>query len=65
VGRFEQIAEGVNTIRERSGVALEVGQMNATSIAPPGDPREGLPEAVRDRLAKMYAEDFERFGYEV
>jgi hypothetical protein len=65
VGRFEQIDEGMNTVRERSRAPLEIGQLNATGSSAGRDPREGLPEALRARLAQFYKEDFERFGYEM
>lgn len=65
VGRFEKLAEGMETVRERSRVALDVGQLNATGSETGRDPRESLPEGLRARLAQFYREDFERFGYEV
>ncbi len=65
VGQIEQLDQGMAEVKKRSGVDLELSRLNVTEGATVRDPRESLSEDLRQRLARLYAEDFRLFGYEV
>ena len=63
IGRMENMAEGLAEIAARTGARLDPPRLNVTVGTPDRDLRKPLTEAVRARLARLYAEDFARFGY--
>ena len=63
IGRFESLAGGLDEVAARTGVRLDLPRLNVTVGTPDRDLREPISDAVRARLAKLYAEDFARFGY--
>jgi hypothetical protein len=63
IGRIEQLAAGLDEIAARSGTRLEVPRVNVTAGTPHRDAREPLSASARARVARLYAEDFARFGY--
>jgi len=63
IGHIEQLAAGLDEIAMRSGTRLEVPRVNVTAGTADRDDREPLSDAARARLARLYAEDFARFGY--
>ena len=63
IGRLEALDEGLAEIAVQSGTRLDVPRLNVTADTPDRDLREPLSASVRARLAKLYAEDFARFGY--
>ena len=63
VGRIESLETGLDEIAAKSGTRLEVPRVNVTAGTPDRDDHQPVSDAVRDRLARLYAEDFTRFGY--
>ena len=62
IGHIEQFGADLARVEEQAGVKLDIQQLNATA-APPRDPRETLDPAIRERLARLYADDLANFGY--
>jgi Sulfotransferase family len=65
IGKLEHLADGIEKIADKTGIRLDLPRLNATDGAAAHEPRETLSPAMRQRVAKLYAEDFERFGYQV
>jgi hypothetical protein len=63
IGRIEQLKAGLDEIAAQSGTRIDVPRVNVTAGTPDRDDREPLSAAARTRLARLYAEDFARFGY--
>jgi Sulfotransferase family len=65
IGRMEKMADGLDEIAARTGTRLDPPRLNVTVGTPDRDFREPLSDRVRARLARLYAEDFTRFGYPI
>lgn len=64
IGHLEQLNAGIEEIAAQTGTRLEVPRLNATERNPSAPPREPLSPGLKARLARFYADDFARFGYE-
>jgi hypothetical protein len=62
IGRTERLAEDLATVFDRFG--LPEPPLERRNAGPPTDYREHYPDAMRDRVAEIFAPDIERFGYE-
>jgi len=60
VGRFEQLESDVQQVAENIALPIKLPKLNVTKHKPW---QECLSEGAQARIAELWAEDFEHFGY--